>query len=407
VPTGQFGDLVIEMGIDDRNWIEAVLRIQGSAKGMAATVQTEATKASGALGRSIAQLGFAGQDFASVLEGGGKNALSRALMSTMNNVQMLGAALGPWGMALTAVGGTIGSLLIPKLLEGTSAEDKFTESIKTNVTAFDAQIRKMNEAVDFRDKLETLGGGTSTALDAAIHSEDIAKAKATGNRDALGLAVSDAMKAAVAAGAVTNLDPAGRGMFVGRDARLSPDAKFNINEDILGKEWTKELRDLYNRWRGTATTLTEIDARKTALEGIRPKTQENRELEENIRLQKEAERIRESTRTPLEAARDRLSNIAEAAMSGFLDPDSADKAANNALRDFAKSKGSATSLAVGGGDYGSASGFSDVLKSIRQSQGASSPELDALKGNKDSLDKILATLRAGLKLSPAIVQEGI
>lgn len=405
MPTGQFGDLVVEMGVDDRKWIEGVLRIQSSAKGMATNIEQTASRASSAFGRSIGQLGFAAQDFTSVLAMGGSNSLGRAVMSTLNNVQVLGSAFGPWGLAITSVGGALGSILIPKLLEGGSAEEKFTESIKTNITALDAQIKKTNEAIDFREKLANLGEGTPKGLETALRENDIGGEKIRNERDRVREEFSATIIRAMNMGAIKNLDPAGRGMF--SRGLLNRDANFAVDEGILGKEGVKGITDMFERLKQLNRSADLFGTRRGELEAIRPKVQENRELEENIRLQKEAERIREGTRNPLEIARDKLSNIAEAAVSGFLDPDSADRAANNAIRDFARSKGSATSLAVSGGDFGSASGLSDVLRSIRQSQGANDPQLDALKANKDSLDKILATLRAGLKLSPPITQEGI
>lgn len=80
------------------------------------------------------QLGFGLQDFMSQVQNS-KNAvdgLGRGVMAVSNNVQMLGAAWGPMGLAVTAIGGALAGIIIPasiKWLTNTEAIDKAHQSI--------------------------------------------------------------------------------------------------------------------------------------------------------------------------------------------------------------------------------------------------------------------------------------
>ncbi len=123
---GTIGDISTTMGLDDSKWIAGAMRVQNQSKQLAQSLGSS----SGGLGRGIGQAAFAVQDFTSVLALGGANSFSRALMSTMNNVQMLGMAFGPWGMALTAAAGALGSILIPKLFEGGEAMKSLADQTK-------------------------------------------------------------------------------------------------------------------------------------------------------------------------------------------------------------------------------------------------------------------------------------
>lgn len=112
---------------------------------------------SGNMGRSLGQVGFALQDFTSVLAMGGKNSVGRALMSTMNNVQMLGAAFGPMGMAITSVGGALASMLIPKLLETSEKVNQLAEDFKAAAAISDEAAKKFASREQFKAQAGNLG----------------------------------------------------------------------------------------------------------------------------------------------------------------------------------------------------------------------------------------------------------
>lgn len=76
--------------------------------------------------RALQQVGFGIQDFSSQLETRG---IGGAISAVSNNVQMLGAAFGPVGLAVSAVGGALAGILLPKLLESTGWFGKSKEAL--------------------------------------------------------------------------------------------------------------------------------------------------------------------------------------------------------------------------------------------------------------------------------------
>ena len=172
------GDIVTVLDADIQPFKIGIQEFANEAKRKCAevnqTLQTVgAPKGGGAasgLGRTVQGIGFAMQDFSSVLSMGGPGALQRALSSTMNNVQMLGAAFGPTGMAITAVGGALGAMLIPKLIESESAFDRMismereaTERMyglikaSQDMIGLKADIGKMTDVGQIGTKKEDLG----------------------------------------------------------------------------------------------------------------------------------------------------------------------------------------------------------------------------------------------------------
>lgn len=99
--------------------------------------------ASGA--RALQQVGFGIQDFSSQFETRG---LAGGIAAVTNNVQMLGAAFGPVGLAVSAVGGALAGIFLPKLIESSGV---FGAS-KTELKAYADQLEQTYE--QFR-KFET------------------------------------------------------------------------------------------------------------------------------------------------------------------------------------------------------------------------------------------------------------
>lgn len=87
---------------------------------------------------AVQQIGFGIQDFSSQFATRG---LSGGIMAVTNNVQMLGAAFGPAGMAVTALGGALAGILLPRLLETGSIFGKTAEEAKH----FADVVRKTSE----------------------------------------------------------------------------------------------------------------------------------------------------------------------------------------------------------------------------------------------------------------------
>jgi hypothetical protein len=79
------------------------------------------------------QIGFGIQDFSSQITNS-KNmvdGLGRGIMAVSNNVQMLGAAFGPTGLAITAIGGAVAGIVLPAFIKWvTNAEQLEKEAAK-------------------------------------------------------------------------------------------------------------------------------------------------------------------------------------------------------------------------------------------------------------------------------------
>lgn len=379
----------------------------------------------GAVGRGIAQLGFAGQDFASVLEGGGKNALSRALMSTMNNVQMLGAAFGPWGLALTAIGGTLGALVIPKLFNveeafsslGSASEravmnlEKFQERITTMLT-FGAKVGEL----DSPDKADAL------RKDVALE-KDIAAARAKKSTEALALADKQLAEDEKARDA---LFPKGMGKDSGTGARgivnwvakhlFNPGAALDampmnakLDEDRKAREKLAEINrkdleaaDLANK-KGEAIGKAED---KGDIETAERHRRNEKEAEEGERR---ARQISKNARTPLQVAEDSLNEIGTMFREGLFgqDPTKALAAADKTISDFesaTKVRGrqfaSTNEAAVGG----TSAGFRALVDSLNQSR--NDPLTETQKQALETLRQIRDTLISN-KPSPEPESAGI
>lgn len=84
--------------------------------------------------RMVQQAGFALQDFTSQLDTRG---FAGAMAAVSNNIQVMGSSFGPTGMAITAVGGALAGILLPKLVEltgwfkdGKKEAEAYTKSLE-------------------------------------------------------------------------------------------------------------------------------------------------------------------------------------------------------------------------------------------------------------------------------------
>lgn len=169
------GDLRAIAGIDDVEWVKGVLRIQNANKGLASSMNND-------LGRGISQVGFAIQDFTSVLAMGGANSLGRAMMATMNNVQMLGTSFGPWGLAITSVAGSLGSILIPRLMDADSKTEELTDATKKHIAEYEKLAKEAGDRAKFDFRL---GGLTISSAPGEIRSREEELAGLRAERDVL------------------------------------------------------------------------------------------------------------------------------------------------------------------------------------------------------------------------------
>jgi hypothetical protein len=144
------GDLVAYLSMDSSRFA------QGAQQAQVVAVQTNAAMTKAFSPQVFQQAGFALQDFMSILQMGGANAAARAFGGVANNVQMLGAAFGPMGMAVTSVGGALAGILIPALLRSEEATNTLTQRTQDLQTALNARLDALQAAHDREMKLNDL-----------------------------------------------------------------------------------------------------------------------------------------------------------------------------------------------------------------------------------------------------------
>lgn len=124
----------------------------------------KARAAGAGVGQSMQAAAYAFQDFTSVLENGGKNALGRAFGAISNNIGTITAGFGPWGMLAGTIGGVIAQLVIPRLFATKDATDDVTTAVdrlakahedaaKRASAAWDRQVDRMREQTEFQANL--------------------------------------------------------------------------------------------------------------------------------------------------------------------------------------------------------------------------------------------------------------
>ncbi len=109
----------------------------------------------GGAARAVQQIGFGIQDFASQFDTRG---LAGGIAAVSNNVQMLGAAFGPVGLAISAFGGAIAGIVLPKLIESSGLFKSNKEAVDANASSLAKWRKAMSDAKDVEESY--LEGGT-------------------------------------------------------------------------------------------------------------------------------------------------------------------------------------------------------------------------------------------------------
>lgn len=112
-------------------------------KGNAAISKVGGGMNAGGAARAVQQIGFGIQDFASQFETRG---LAGGISAVSNNVQMLGAAFGPVGLAISAFGGAIAGIVLPKLIESSGMFTNHKKAIDENASALTRWRKEITEA---------------------------------------------------------------------------------------------------------------------------------------------------------------------------------------------------------------------------------------------------------------------
>lgn len=371
-----------------------------------------------ALGGAVGQASFAVQDFTSILEMGGKNSLGRALMSTTNNVQMLGAAFGPWGLAVSAAAGALATILIPKLFEADKASEKFAEGI-------DKAVAAQNRLIDNSEKVATALRGVGK-----VKSEEAAKEGEGDARFDIGLledrlakmrkfaetALKDGMKKGrIDSGALEHVmledlrkgfktpieDLIGmaepkttRGLLWDSTTGVETSKSFKkISEDIRRVvEDLSTARKVAGEFGRKAGTLAIDEKAKDRMSSYQSMLKDNLDA---IGKQADAwadlrEKITESTMTPLQKYQAEIVKIADMLSKGIIDEKLAELAVDKESKDFMKGKNKSP-----GGFTANRRGSSEAAVAIQE----------ATRNRTDKLDKQIEMGRKLLEEAKKQTQE--
>ncbi|MDE2426777.1 MAG: hypothetical protein KGO96_12820 [Elusimicrobia bacterium] len=379
------GDIVTVLSLEDFEFRTGLRRAGREAKQAGSEI-------AGGIGRGIGQVGFAVQDFYSVFSMGGKNALGRALMGTMNNVQMLGAAFGPIGMAVTSIGGAIGAIVVPKLFEAKAASEEFTNGLKAAVAESEKLVSHFNDLSSFNAKLK----GTKTSAGAAsmLDDLDLQEKQLRFKRDKLakagndfGFSLVNSGKAMVpdfaqGKGVASNLRfmrATAKGGGEGGLAAEREEAKKLADELDTLDEKLRDIRNKKSATRDKQAELSEAEQFSKHWDDVLAKQKKLREAE-NQRL-KVADDIRQSVESPYEAVQRKLEDLKRYRDLGVIDDDlygsAVDKAGKDAIAGLAK--GSIPNQMNAGVAAGGGREYAAIRESIRSSQSNESPEAKAIR----------------------------
>lgn len=394
------GDLVGVLSLEDFEFRSGLRQAANETKTFASQVTSAGSNMGAGFGRAVSQIGFAVQDFSSVLSMGGKNALGRAMMSTMNNVQMLGAAFGPWGLAVTAVGGAIGSVLLPKLLEGTNAFDQIAESTDAATKSLSAYIQQGQQMLSFQKALgETKGTADRTKLKEDLELQRKQKdfeIQATAGQ----LAAIDKQKS----GLERTRDEAGgpKDAFDMKEMLLHPGAAYtnfmeiNPTIDRLGKQaddLRQKLHAAGTEYGGIINRLEELS--KLENSGDLTKGQQDEFFEQNLKVYEkqldDIDHMRLKNRSPQQKLNDEIDRIKDLAGTGLGNTAIFSGGLDSAYEDFAKSMKSHPVKLAGAAQEGSAEAISIVNRAVAGS--TQNPALDQAKKQVDLAKQQLDELK--------------
>jgi len=388
---GSGGDIRAVLSLDDFEYIHGLERsVKATKKGVGDMQQSMAGTGGGAgagLARGIGQGAFALQDFTSVLAMGGKGALSRALMSTMNNVQMLGMAFGPTGAAITAVAGAIGSVMLPKLLEGETAFERIGAEITAATDRLDKFIQRGSRMTDFMAGLNKTDTGKGAEDLAARNDLEIKKKtdEFAALQGRMGELAAEKAKLSMARGSTG----AGQDFM---DSWSSPTKLIGLAsatiEGIDGslKTVQGDLDKVQIKARDAAAELAQLQKQKDAIKDrtvdIRIGIPENFAKEQHDLIQHEKERTAETARikhqvaTPLERAQEEIERLKGLHDRGDIDDDLFRKAGKHAISEMGRANHvDQKNVGVGGiGGSNSASWYEAMRDSQRSAKNPADQE---------------------------------
>lgn len=348
------GDLVAYLSMDSSKFAAGAQRAQTVATQMNASMSKAMSP------QIFQQAGFALQDFMSILSMGGPNAAARAFGGVANNVQMLGAAFGPIGMAITSVGGALAGILLPALLRTEEQTDTLTMRMRDFESALNARLAGLQAAADREQKINDLvrdGNAQRIAReqDNLEIERRLIEAKVQVREDAFR---NQLLRENVLAEQAGKELPARAFMReAGRDREIPLASAFQASGALKAGATVRIEGQIYDALRGQSEELDKLRQQREenlrmaeALRGVEGKRveeaigpeermarvrqqaadaqkrqweEQNRQFAEGLRMR---EQMWERTRTPAEKYRLEVQRITDAFRSGIIDEEIATRA---------------------------------------------------------------------------------
>lgn len=369
------GDIAIHFTGDTTGLDQAMMRTEERMK-----------KMSGGGARSFAQLGFAAQDFASVLSMGGPNALGRALLGTTNNIQVLGTAFGPLGRAITSVAGALATFLIPALLKSSSGMEELGKAADKTLEKLDKLASKESGSFSFVRSLEKLSS-PNAAREAIADNEDqfeLLTRDFERRRDVFQKLVLDAF----GRGALTPHDPTKK-LFDTKTGLLGQDV--NVAGD---PELAKRVREMQEKLEELQDTRERLLRRRSALADREDELEREDTVNLIARLDEEALKKQEKnterrkqlfmeTATPAERLTETLKELHDEFDRGVITEDLFNRGTDRAFAGFKSASANDRQVALPEAlQRGSSGAISAIVKA--QSE-ASNPQKEALRLARDQV----------------------
>lgn len=319
----------ISFGSRSRDWSKPVQEMSGKSKA------------------AMTQAMFAAQDFAAVMSMGGANSFGRAMLGASNNIGVMGAAMGPWGLAITSSIAIL-SPFIGKLFETKTALDSVKESLSDTAAqrSFDSSLREKSTRFSrgFSEDFDTAEKGRQGIKDRqteiAVLTDKLQEAKQV--RDQL-LVGADASGQTFVAGseALTDVNDIQKrfrevkslaaGASFSNAMKLDPEIKKSLEEvDQIQREIAARRRGM-QMIQGTMPSLQRKENEKLGRESAVQTAQELERLDQEKQAvidvatakakarDQEAQQLFDRTRTPQERFGTDVYNLGRQFNRGLID----------------------------------------------------------------------------------------
>lgn len=392
------GDMTVVLNADERRLQEGLKRAERAAKNAASSIGAAFMS-----GTTISSVSYGAQDFLSVLMQGGDRSFSRAIGAVTNNIQMMGAAWGPWGIATTtalALTAQVGTAMY----EAASGTEEATKALQEQAKEFERLTNRRQQGLEFGQRLQRLeADGTSKQIKDEIQATRDRRQRITSEIADREKRISELQKIDDAAGGGT-VD------WMGRPVKTEAGKQIEEQEKAIDR-LRDERRRFANREAALERAMPGAEARekekKARKDQIDQERRDARERQQDMaRIEKEAadaegrafadrvraiEQMEQQTRTPLEAYRARLEEIQIMAGRGDISPELAARGIAQA-RSLLPQQSTTQEAAM----FGSSAAASAIIKAeanaSRQAEEFRVQQniLDEIKGQRQALDDIKA-----------------